>query len=404
MRLRRRRLLVRHIRGRHRLLDDRPDRLSGDAIERVQPTLFGGHRDHLPRTARDRHVGDERRRRHVEVPDRMVHELEVPLALAGFQIDARKRFGKQVVAGPMAAVVIGAGRLNRQIHEPGVFVHSDLRPHADVAVRRPRLLFPRVVAELARPRNRVELPQLLAGPSVERARKAFRIVVSRHRRAFAHRRSDDDHVLDDERRRVDANLARLEIDLLALAFHDAEFQIDDAVLAERRHRRAGLRVQFDEPIAGRHIHNALVALAVSPVRNAAAGELARRYGGALAFAHAVDPDDFARLAVERHHVAPRAAGGIEHPPNRKRRPLQLVFGESPEIVRLEAPRHLELAEVRGVDLIERRIPRPSDIRRIVRPISILRRRQTGRLGLKPYDRQHERQRNAAGCSRHLLPP
>src|SRR6266850_156504 len=104
----------------------------------------------------------------------MMRELEVPLPLSGFQVDADQRFGEQIVAGPMAAVVVGRRRLDRQVHEPELLVDGDLRPDADVAVGRPRFAFPRVVAELTRPRNRVELPELLPGARVERAREALR--------------------------------------------------------------------------------------------------------------------------------------------------------------------------------------------------------------------------------------
>ena len=108
-------------------------------------------------------VGEQRRGRHVVVPDRVMHDLEVPLALAGLQIDADEAVAEQVVAGTMAAVEIRCRILDRQIHEAELFVDRDLRPDAGVAVDRPRFLFPRVVAELAGPRNRVERPQQLAG-------------------------------------------------------------------------------------------------------------------------------------------------------------------------------------------------------------------------------------------------
>ena len=78
-----------------------------------------------------------------------MHELEMPLARAGLQIDADEAFGEEIVAGPVAAVEVGRWRLDRQIDEAELFVDGDLRPHADVAVGGPRLVLPRVVAELA---------------------------------------------------------------------------------------------------------------------------------------------------------------------------------------------------------------------------------------------------------------
>ena len=40
------------------------------------------------------------------VPDRMVHELEVPLADAGLEVHRDERFAKQIVAGALAAIEI----------------------------------------------------------------------------------------------------------------------------------------------------------------------------------------------------------------------------------------------------------------------------------------------------------
>ena len=52
----------------------------------------------------------------------MVHELVVPLPLPGLQIDADQALGEQVVAGTMAAVEVGRGRLDRQVDEAELFV------------------------------------------------------------------------------------------------------------------------------------------------------------------------------------------------------------------------------------------------------------------------------------------
>src|SRR5712691_2563907 len=131
------------------------------------------------------------------------------------------------------------------------------------------------------------------------------------------------------------DFAGLQIDRLALAFDGADLQIDDAVLAERRDERAVLRVELDEPVAGRHINDAVVAFAVGPVRHAAARELPRRDRRAPPFAKAVRPDHLAGLPVERDDGAARAAGGVEKALDRKRRPLELVFGPGTEVVGLE---------------------------------------------------------------------
>src|SRR5205814_10330609 len=162
-----------------------------------------------------------------------------PLALSGVVVDAERRLRERIVAGAMAAVVVGRWCFDRQIDEAKILVHGDLRPHAGVAVNGPRFLFPAVVAEFARTWNRVELPQLFAGPRIVGAHQPLGVVVGRHRRPFAHRRPDDDDVFGDGGRGVTPDFSGLEIDLFAFAFHHADLEIDDAVLAEARHRRAG---------------------------------------------------------------------------------------------------------------------------------------------------------------------
>ena len=92
--------------------------------------------------------------------------------------------------------------------------------------------------------------------------------------------------------------------------------------AERADRRAGLRVERDEPIAGRDVENALVALAVGPVRDAAARQLARRGGGALPFAQLCTQISSPVLRVERDDRAARAGGRVEHAVDHERRALR----------------------------------------------------------------------------------
>src|SRR5439155_10849914 len=122
-------------------------------------------------------------------------------------------------------------------------------------------------------------------------------------------------------RRVKTDLALLQIDLLSLAEHGASLQIDEPALAERLHHRAVLRVQLDEAIAGRHVDDALVAFAVGPVRDAAAGELARRDGGAISLAVAVRPDQLARFSVECDLRSTRSGRRVAHAVDGELRPF-----------------------------------------------------------------------------------
>src|SRR3954454_23738780 len=99
----------------------------------------------------------------------------MPLAHARLQIDGDDRFGKEIVAGPVAAVFIDGRCLNRQVDEAGLRVGGDLRSYADVAGPLPRPVFPGVVAELARAGDRVESPQLLPCANVEGTHESLRI-------------------------------------------------------------------------------------------------------------------------------------------------------------------------------------------------------------------------------------
>ena len=210
--LRRRIPLARHRALLDRALFDRPHRLAGLAIEHEHEALLGRLRDRRDLLAVDGDVDQDRRARDVVVPDRMVDELEVPDALAGLQIDGDEALGEQVVAGPMAAEVVAGRDLDRQVRDAELLVDGDLRPHAGVAGVLPRLLEPRVVAELAGLRNGVEDPQPLAGARVVAADVALGVLHAARRRAGAMRGADDDDVLGDDRRAVPGDLALDRID------------------------------------------------------------------------------------------------------------------------------------------------------------------------------------------------
>src|SRR5260221_3871361 len=271
----------------------------------------------------------------------MVHELEVPLAHAGLQIDGDERLGEQVVARPVAAVGVDRRRFHREVDEAQLRIDGDLRPDAVVAGPRPRFLFPRAVAEFAGRWNRIEAPDLFTGARVERADQTLGVRAVAVPEALGHRRPDDDHVADDGRRGVQADLAAIEIDLLALADDDALLEVQDAVFAECLHRLPGLRVQLDEAVADRDRDDTVVALAVGPVGDAPAGELARRDRGAQALVHVPDPLQLTGASVERDNRPACAARRVEHAADHDPRALELVLGPLAEVVRPESPGDLE---------------------------------------------------------------
>ena len=186
------------------------------------------------------------------------------------------------------------------------------------------------------------------------------------------RGADDDRVSGDDRRGVQTDLAGDEVHRLIVVL----LQIDDAVFAEARDRSAGFRVERDEAIARRDVEDPFFA-AVGPVRQAAARELARRGFAALAFVLAVHPQQLAGCRVERDDGPPRAGGRVDDAVDHQRRRFELVLGPRTEAVGLEPPRDLELAEVVGVDLIERRIPRVAEVGAVGRPLAVFRARLAG---------------------------
>src|SRR6202521_5323932 len=111
----------------------------------------------------------------------------------------------------------------------------------------------------------MEDPQALARAHVEAAYIALLVRLAARRAAGQMRGADDDDVLRDDRRRVQADLTLHEVHDLVIVL----LQIDDAVLAEPRHERAGLGVERDELVARRHVENSLLA-AVGPVREPSA--------------------------------------------------------------------------------------------------------------------------------------
>ena len=115
-------------------------------------------------------------------------------------------------------------------------------------------------------------------------------------------------------------------------------------------RLAGTGVEFHQPVAGGIEQDALIAIAVRPVGDAAARQLARRDGGADPFIHGIDPFQLAGLGIQRHHVAPRAGRRVDGAVDLQRGAFQLVFRTGTELVGLEMPGDFQLVEVGSVDL------------------------------------------------------
>src|SRR5262249_49698876 len=146
-------------------------------------------------------------------------------------------------------------------------------------------------------------------------------------------------------------------------------QVNDTVLAKRWYSSAGLGVQSNKPIAGRHVKHSLL-IAVGPVSQATSRQLPRRVHRALTFELSVHPRKLTRVGPKRHDRPSRPGCGVDHTVNHQRRAFELVFGARAEVVGLKAPGDLELVEIIRVDLIERGISGSVDIATIRRPLPV----------------------------------
>src|SRR5688572_13285384 len=134
----------------------------------------------------------------------------MPLAFSGFDVDRDEAVRKEVIAWPVAAVVIAGWHFNGQVDEPELRVGAHLRPDAGVAVEFGRTLEPGLVAELSALRDGVEDPQPFAGASVVAADVPFHVAHGARVPPGPVRGADDDDVADDERRGVQAELGGVE--------------------------------------------------------------------------------------------------------------------------------------------------------------------------------------------------
>ena len=101
---------------RHRAFLDRPDRVAGDPVEQIGEALLADLSQRADAAPLDGDVDQVGMGGKVPVPEAMVHRLEVPDALAGFDVDGDDRFREQIVARPVAAVVVVGDGAGRQIH------------------------------------------------------------------------------------------------------------------------------------------------------------------------------------------------------------------------------------------------------------------------------------------------
>ena len=384
--------LAGHVRLRHRPLLDGPHRLAGGAVEHVEERLLARLRDGLDVAPVDGDVDEDGGVGEVEVPHVVVNRLEVPRALAGLKVDGHDAVREQVVAGPVPPVEVAGGRLHRQVDVAQLGVDGHLTPHPGIARVAPRVGQPRVVAELVGAGNRVEDPLPFAGPGVVAPDVPGRLLLRGRRDPGEVGGADDDDAVGDDRGGVQADLAGHGVELLV----EALLQVDQAVLAEVRGPPAGPGVQRDEPVAGSDVEDHPVAPVV-PVRQAAPREPPRRRRAPRALVEPVHPQQLAGGRVEGHRGPARARRRVEHAADHERGRLEDVLGARAEVPGAEAPRQLEVAEVPGVDPVQRGVAGVAEVSAVGGPFAAGR-PVLGRGGGGGDARQGDGQGEAGDCA------
>src|SRR6266478_185199 len=245
---------TRHAANFHRPLLDRPDRFSGYSIEYIKKALLARLGDGLHGATVDRNIDKDWRGGYIHIPKWVVHQLEVPLPLPGFQIYTDQTFAEQIVSRPVAPVKITCRGFDWQVNQPELLVHGDLGPHARVAGVFGRAVQPGVVAELAFLGDGVKYPETFARAHVEPAHVTFIVAHAAGGETLPERRAYYYRVSGHDRRRMQPNLPSDQIRKNCLII--VQLEIDYPVVSEGRYERSGLRVQTDEPIARGKIQDA----------------------------------------------------------------------------------------------------------------------------------------------------
>src|SRR5215472_385490 len=87
---------------------------------------------------------------------------------------------------------------------------------------------------------------------------------------------------------------------------------------------------------------------------------------------AVNPEQLSRFRIECDDRPPRARRRVENTIHHQWRAFEFVFRTITEIVRLDAPGDLKIAEIGSVDLVKRPIPRARNVGGVRWPLGVLR--------------------------------
>ena len=355
----------------HGPLFDRPHRLPGTAIEDVEEAGLRGLHDGVDPLPVDRDLAEGRRADRVPFPDVVAHRLKVPDPLARSGVERDERVGVQVVAGPVAAVVRGGRRRDLDVDVAELLVGRQAAPRPEVARVLPRAVAPGLVARLARPRHDVERPQPAARADVVAAHiLRRRLLLAAAVAGAAGVSGHHDDVAHDDRPGRPGEVA---------GQRSREADADPPLVAEVAVEFATRGVDRVQPVVACEEQSFLLAVGpeVDASRVRAARLLDRRLEGRLG------PQ---RLAGRRVDGAQQAdeVGQEEATFDHDGRRPQVVARTQPGELLLELrfqtrppPHDAQIADVRGVDPVERRVALEGAVAAEVRPLAFLR-RQGGR--------------------------
>ena len=320
--------------------------------------------------------------------------LIVPDAFAGLHVERDQARAEEVVARPESAPEVHRRAVGRDEDQSPFGVGRERRPGRNIAGRFPGVVLPRLVAELARPRQHAELPEELPGPRVVGEDVARHVFVPRLVVALLGGVADDDDAVDDDGRRRARDVALLERDAFVRIVRVTEVlqQIDRPGFrkslqwhraTEALERLTRMRVErVQEERRRDDVHD--VASADVGVGHALAVILPHRVFPAEGGRLPERPERFTGAGVHRDDVPAIACDRDEHPVDVNRdRPREHVA----EALAVPLPRDFELVEVLRRDLIEPRVALVAGVAADRRPPAVRRGRLPGRGRPSRHDHQ-----------------
>ncbi len=351
--------LAGHVGRRHGAFLDRPDRPARLPVENEAEGLLRHLSDGPDPASADGDIHQVRRAGQVVVPQAVMDDLEVPDPSPRARVQADQAFREEIVPLAMAAVPVVRGRAHRQVDVAELRVVAHRGPDVRVAGVAPRLVLPRLVAELAGLRHGVEGPELPAGAHVEAAHVARRHLAPVLE--VVHRAADHHDIAADDRRGGDGD---------QFAHHrpaESLGEIDAAPVAEGADRPSRASVQRDEVEVVRSDEDAAVpAGAIFPVSDPAVDVPFRAW--------IVDPERPAGDGIDRRDLVEGGAG-VEHAVHEDRGGLvgagtEIGPGAQDRVVHgVPAPRDPQAAEVLRPDLVQGRVTRAGGVGSVDPPLA-----------------------------------